>query len=58
MQEITITLNLNEANAILGSLGKQPYDEVAGLIAKIREQALEQLNPVSEEVPAIEPDHE
>jgi hypothetical protein len=36
-------LTLDEANTVLGSLGKQPFDIVAGLITKIQEQAQPQL---------------
>jgi hypothetical protein len=36
-------LTLNEANLILGSLGKQPFDTVASLITKIQQQAQPQL---------------
>jgi len=36
-------LTLDEANTILGSLGKQPFDIVASLITKIQEQAQPQL---------------
>lgn len=36
-------LTLNEANIVLGSLGKQPFDAVASLITKIQQQAQPQL---------------
>jgi hypothetical protein len=36
-------LTLNEANLILSSLGKQPFDAVATLITKIQQQAQPQL---------------
>lgn len=36
-------LTINEANLVLGSLGKMPYESVAELIGKLREQAQPQL---------------
>ena len=36
-------LPVTEVNFILGLIGKQPYDQVAGLIDKIRVQAAPQL---------------
>jgi hypothetical protein len=41
--EITLHLSINETNAILFALAKQPYDTVAQLIDKIRDQALPQV---------------
>jgi len=43
---MTLTLTLDEINAIMGVLGRQPYEQVEGLIAKIRAQAIPQLPPV------------
>jgi hypothetical protein len=40
---IDIKLTVNEVNAILLALAKQPYESVAQLIEKIREQALPQV---------------
>lgn len=40
---IHLNLSINETNAILFALAKQPYDTVAQLIEKIREQALPQV---------------
>ena len=40
---ITLKLTANEINAILLSLAKQPYQTVASLIEKIREQSLPQV---------------
>ena len=45
---ITLTFTIEEANAIMAVLGRQPYEQVEGLIAKIREQAIPQL-PKTEE---------
>ena len=36
-------LSLEEANIILGSLGKMPYESVVGLVAKLQKQAAPQL---------------
>ena len=36
-------LTLDEANLILAALGKAPFEQVAGLIGKLREQAQPQL---------------
>lgn len=38
-----IELQLTLVNAILGFLGRQPYDQVAGLIHEIQAQAKPQL---------------
>ena len=38
-----LDLSLDEINKILGVLGRQPYQEVDQLIAKVRRQALPQL---------------
>lgn len=40
---INLDLTVNEVNAILFALAKQPYESVATLIDKIREQALPQV---------------
>lgn len=42
-------LTLEEANLVLGALGKQPFDSVAALIANIRQQAEPQLERVAAE---------
>ena len=42
---IQLELTINEVNAILLSLAKQPYESVAQLIEKIREQSLPQVPP-------------
>lgn len=41
--EITLTLTLDEVNFALGAIGKEPYATVAGLIDKIKNQAIPQL---------------
>jgi hypothetical protein len=45
---VTLELTLEEINVIMAMLGRQPYEQVEGLIAKIRKQALPQL-PKAEE---------
>ena len=45
---MTLELTLEEINAIMAMLGRQPYEQVEGLIAKIRAQAIPQL-PKTEE---------
>ncbi len=48
-KEITLTLSVNEVNNVLGALGKGPYEVVEPIIAKIREQAMPQVQENSEE---------
>ena len=47
MDNITLTLTLDEVNTVLGALGGEPYQRVFGLVNKITEQATEQLKEVS-----------
>ena len=42
-----ITLPINPINAIMGYLGKQPYDQVYQLIAEVQKEAQAQ-QPISE----------
>lgn len=44
MNEITLKLTLDEINKILGHVGKAPYQEVFEIIAKISQQAQNQLS--------------
>jgi hypothetical protein len=47
---IDLTLTVDEINKIMGVLGRQPFQEVEALIAKVRRQALPQLQePEAEE---------
>ena len=46
-------LTLDEANLILAALGKQPYDAVAGLIMKIKQQAEPQIPRVQKELEEV-----
>lgn len=43
MKELTFTFTLEEANIIMASLGKQPYDTVFDVVTKLRAQAQSQL---------------
>lgn len=43
MQEIQLVLTLAEVNQLLASLGKEPYQDVYQLVAKIQQQAQVQL---------------
>ena len=45
-------LTLDEANLVLAALGKQPFEVVAALIQKIREQAEPQLPRVQAAIEA------
>jgi hypothetical protein len=40
---LNIELTLDEVNTILRSLGKHPFDEIASLIAKIKQQGEQQI---------------
>jgi hypothetical protein len=43
-----ITLPVNLVNAIMGYLGKQPYDQVFQLIAEVQKEAQAQTPPPQE----------
>ena len=53
MNEIQLTLTLDEINKILASLGDRPYAEVFQLIIKIQQQAEGQLQPQSAKDEAV-----
>lgn len=44
MEEVTLTLSLNEINTILNGLGNMPFIQVHELILKIQQQAQNQLS--------------
>jgi hypothetical protein len=48
---LKLEISVEEANIILASLSKQPYEAVSALIGKIHSQANEQLNPKDGEKP-------
>jgi len=43
-----LDLSLEEINVLLNALGSQPYAQVFNLVAKIQQQAQEQLKPAEE----------
>lgn len=43
MSQIKLELHVDEVNGILGALGQLPYAQVAGLVEKIRVQAIPQV---------------
>lgn len=47
-------LTLDEANLVLAALGKAPFEQVAGLIGKLKEQAQPQLERVQAAISAQE----
>lgn len=49
-QELSLKLELtiSEVNTVLGALAQRPYAEVAGLFAKVQQQAQGQLPPPGE----------
>ena len=42
-QTVQLELTVSEVNTILASLGKHPFDQIAALIAKIKQQGDAQL---------------
>ena len=46
---IDLTLSIEQVNVIMGMLGRQPYEQVEGLIAEIRAQAIPQLPKIDAE---------
>jgi hypothetical protein len=55
---IKLELEVQEVNLVLRSLGKHPFDEIASLIGKIKQQGeaqlAEQEKAAAEEAPAAE----
>lgn len=49
MQSINVALTVDELNRIISILGKSPYVEVFELIAKMTQQAQEQLTKLKAE---------
>ena len=41
--EIKLSLTLEEVNGVIGTLSMLPFGQVAGLVGKIREQAIPQV---------------
>jgi len=55
MQNIELKLSVEETNLILEALGAMPFSKVYALIAKIQEQANQQLNSGSQTNEGKEP---
>ena len=47
-QVVNLSLTVAEVNAVLTMLAKAPFEQVFGLITKVKEQAEGQLQPASE----------
>lgn len=48
-KEITLVLTLNDANLILAALGKLPFEAVADLVQKVRDQGQAQITEAPQE---------
>jgi len=48
-KEITLTLTVQDANLLLAALSKLPYEAVADLIGKIRDQGQAQISQAPQE---------
>lgn len=53
-QAIQLDLTIAEVNVILRSLGKHPFEEIAALINKIRQQGETQIAALAAAEPAAE----
>lgn len=53
---INLTLNVAEVNVILRSLGKHPFEEIAQLVQKIKDQGESQLAAMNTEPVASIPE--
>lgn len=51
MEELKLNLTIDEANLILDALGRLPFAQVYSLVAKIQEQARQQINGAAAESP-------
>jgi hypothetical protein len=49
---IKLELDVNEVNAVMTALGQMPYVQVEQLVAKIRQQAIPQVQVAQQEQPA------
>ena len=52
--ELTIQLSVPEINVILRSLGKHPFEEIAALIQKIKQQGEVQLAELQQQQQEVE----
>jgi len=50
---IKLELSIDEVNIILRSLGKHPFDEIAALIMKIKNQGEPQVAEIAKQVEAL-----
>jgi hypothetical protein len=48
MQEIKLELTIDEVNTILRSLGQHPFEQIAALIGKIKQQGEPQVQAIEE----------
>lgn len=48
-QKIILDLTVNEVNGILAALAKLPFEQVADLIAKVRDQGVSQVQAATPE---------
>jgi hypothetical protein len=51
---IKLDLTIEEVNTILRSLGKHPFDEIANLIVKIKQQGEPQVAELAKQVEAAQ----
>lgn len=49
---VNLTLTVTNVNNILAALAKFPFEQVADLIADVRNQAISQLPPAADATPA------
>lgn len=55
MSDITLTLTVDETNAVLQGLGNFPYTQIAPLVEKVRQQAVPQVERIQAEQAAQAP---
>jgi hypothetical protein len=53
---IKLELSIDEVNIILRSLGKHPFDEIAALIMKVKQQGEPQVAEIAKQVEALKQD--
>jgi hypothetical protein len=51
---IKLELDVNEVNVVLAGLGQLPFAQVEAVVAKIREQAIPQVQQSTQEQPEAE----
>lgn len=51
---VNVTLNLEQLNVVLTSMGTQPYDRVAPIVASIQQQVTTQINAL--QAPPVPPE--